>query len=112
MSSQLLQEPVVEAVYVDDAEALLAPARRLHVSVSRRTARFLASFGRFAVVFLPVEALSKIFDPFFTTKPRGTGLGLSVTYGIIQDHGGHVEVQSPPGGGTTFTLSFPAMASA
>ncbi|HEU5196784.1 MAG TPA: ATP-binding protein, partial [Methylomirabilota bacterium] len=59
---------------------------------------------------IPADTLSKIFDPFFTTKPRGTGLGLSVTYGIIQDHGGHVQVQSPPGGGTTFTLHFQAMA--
>jgi PAS domain S-box-containing protein len=61
---------------------------------------------------IPAETLSKIFDPFFTTKRGGTGLGLSVTYGIIQDHGGRLEVQSPPGGGTTFTLSFPAMTTA
>ena len=57
---------------------------------------------------IPADALSRIFDPFFTTKHRGTGLGLSVTYCIIQDHGGQVDVTSPPGGGTTFTLSFPA----
>ena len=61
---------------------------------------------------IPAEALSRIFDPFFTTKRSGTGLGLSVTYGIIEEHGGKVEVQSPPGGGTTFTLSFPAMTTA
>ncbi|HEY2991757.1 MAG TPA: ATP-binding protein [Methylomirabilota bacterium] len=59
---------------------------------------------------IPTETLSKIFDPFFTTKRSGTGLGLSVTYGIIQDHGGQVDVQSAPGRGTTFTLTFPAMA--
>ena len=57
---------------------------------------------------IPADVLSRIFDPFFTTKHRGTGLGLSVTYGIIQDHGGQVDVTSPPGGGTTFRLSFPA----
>jgi len=61
---------------------------------------------------IPPETMSRIFDPFFTTKRSGTGLGLSVTYGIIEDHGGRVEVQSPPGGGTTFTLSFPAMSAA
>jgi len=53
------------------------------------------------------EALSKVFDPFFTTKTTGTGLGLSVSYGIVQDHHGTVDVHSVPGKGTTFTLAFP-----
>ncbi len=57
---------------------------------------------------IPPEVLSKIFDPFYTTKRTGTGLGLSVTYGIIQDHGGTIDVQSRPGAGTTFVLTFPA----
>jgi PAS domain S-box-containing protein len=54
------------------------------------------------------EELSKVFDPFFTTKKTGTGLGLSVSYGIVQDHHGTVDVQSVPGRGTTFILAFPA----
>jgi signal transduction histidine kinase len=54
------------------------------------------------------EELSKVFDPFYTTKHAGTGLGLSVSYGIIQDHHGTVDVQSVPGIGTTFVLTFPA----
>ncbi|OGR08850.1 MAG: hypothetical protein A3K23_06385, partial [Desulfobacca sp. RBG_16_58_9] len=51
----------------------------------------------------------KIFEPFFTTKPpgKGTGLGLSIVYGVIQRHGGSIEVESPPGGGTTFTIRLP-----
>jgi PAS domain S-box-containing protein len=56
---------------------------------------------------IPAEEISKIFDPFFTTKRTGTGLGLSVSYGIIQEHGGTVDVQSRPGAGTTFIVSFP-----
>ncbi len=60
---------------------------------------------------IPAEEISKIFDPFFTTKRTGTGLGLSVTYGIIQEYGGTVDVQSRPGAGTTFILSFPTIAS-
>jgi PAS domain S-box-containing protein len=54
------------------------------------------------------EELLKVFDPFYTTKETGTGLGLSVSYGIIQDHHGTVDVQSIPGRGTTFVLAFPA----
>ena len=59
---------------------------------------------------IAAEEISKIFDPFYTTKRTGTGLGLSVTYGIIQEHGGTVDVQSQRGRGTTFTVNFPAAA--
>jgi PAS domain S-box-containing protein len=57
------------------------------------------------------EIQSQIFEPFFTTKEsgRGTGLGLSMVYGIIQNHGGYIEVKSAPAQGTTFELFLPAL---
>jgi hypothetical protein len=54
------------------------------------------------------DVLPRIFDPFYTTKSEGSGLGLSISYGIVRDHQGTIDVQSAPGQGTTFVLTFPA----
>ena len=79
------------------------------------TLRTSASVGRVIVEVsdtgqgMSVEVQKRIFEPFFTTKPEGagTGLGLSVSFGIVQTHGGTLTVHSAPGAGATFRLTLP-----
>ncbi|MBN1510555.1 MAG: response regulator [Phycisphaerae bacterium] len=74
-----------------------------------------AGFARLQVIDtgtgMSPEIMDRIFDPFFTTKPRGqgTGLGLSITRSIVEEHGGHLVVESAPGRGTTFTFTMPCV---
>jgi CheY-like chemotaxis protein len=58
---------------------------------------------------VPEEVRAKIFDPFFTTKEvgKGTGLGLTVAYAIVQEHGGRIWMESPPGSGASFFVELP-----
>jgi PAS domain S-box-containing protein len=56
---------------------------------------------------IPEEVLSRIFDPFFTTKDRGTGLGLTLSHAIVEEHGGVIRAENLPGGGAEFSIYLP-----
>jgi two-component system NtrC family sensor kinase len=58
---------------------------------------------------IPADELSRVFNPFYSTKPEGegTGLGLSVSYGIVQKHGGHISIESGDSEGTTVVIMLP-----
>lgn len=106
-ASQIQQ--VVLNLLLNAAEATQAkPERRVTVETSCAEGNVVLTVADNGEGILP-ENQAKIFDPFFTTKPegKGVGLGLAVSYGIIQAHGGDIEVKSQPGVGTTFTVSLP-----
>jgi len=56
---------------------------------------------------MSAEQVNQLFEPFYTTKPGGTGLGMAISYGIIERHGGAIDVSSEPGQGTTFVVALP-----
>src|SRR6185503_5695458 len=83
-----------------------AAARRLDVSVREAAGRIVVAIHD-SGPGIGAADMGKIFDPFFSTKERGTGLGLALVQQVVVDHGGQIEVASPPGAGTTFTLTLP-----
>ncbi|MES1254149.1 MAG: ATP-binding protein, partial [Acidobacteriota bacterium] len=81
-----------------DITTAVAPGRPMVVVTVRDTGRGMAP-----------DVLSHMFEPFYTTKDvgQGTGLGLAITYGIVQDHGGHISAANHPEGGAVFTVELP-----
>ena len=121
-STQLQQVVLNLAINARDAmpdggtlRVAVAPAGESDAGELVDSSSSAALHGRLEVtdtgVGVPLEIRERIFEPFFTTKERGqgTGLGLSVVHGIVEDHGGRITVQSQVGVGSTFTIVFPCV---
>jgi len=111
--SQVVQNLVLNAVQaMADGGSLRIVARNHTLEAGNAPMLVPGDYVRIAVVDtgpgITPENLAKIFDPYFTTKDHGHGLGLATVYSIIKKHQGHVEVESEPGRGTTFTVWLPA----
>jgi len=93
---------------ISNAVDAIAESGRIVISTSESAESFLISV-RDTGAGIPEAIRTKIFDPFFTTKPigQGTGLGLAISYGIVQEHGGSIEVHSEVGVGTEFIVRIP-----
>jgi CheY-like chemotaxis protein len=110
---QLHQVLVNLITNADQAMHQTPPPRQL-----RLTTRFHPTEGRVSLEVadtgpgIPREIQSRVFEPFFTTKPsgQGTGLGLSLCHGIVENHGGTIRVTSPPGQGAVFRVELPVVA--
>ena len=108
-SSQIQQ--VVVNLVLNGAEATQNKGSGRISITTKRTGKAVALVVSDTGEGIPQENLKKIFDPFFTTKPegKGVGLGLAVLYGIVEAHGGDIEVKSKVGAGTTFTVTLPLL---
>ena len=93
---------------ISNAADAIAGEGKIVIATSHTAEVFLISI-RDTGAGIPEAIRSKIFDPFFTTKAvgQGIGLGLAISYGIVQDHGGSIEVQSEEGAGTEFLVKIP-----
>jgi two-component system NtrC family sensor kinase len=103
--------PKLQQVFMNlilNARDAMPRGGRLEISTSCDDRSIVISF-RDSGEGIPAEHLSRIYDPFFTTKQigKGTGLGLAVSYGIVQDHGGQITVESNAGDGTCFLITLP-----
>jgi signal transduction histidine kinase len=94
-------------IIINAVEAMPGGGRlRIHTALTRDGKAVQIAFSD-SGPGMDEETRASIFEPFFTTKSTGTGLGLAISYGIIERHGGQIEVQSTPGSGSSFTVQLP-----
>jgi signal transduction histidine kinase len=105
---QKLQQVILNLIVNAEYAMRRAPAKRLIIRTAREGDTVVTEIVDTGVG-MSDETLQRVFEPFFTTKPagEGTGLGLSVSYGIVEAHGGTITVESAEGRGTTFRILLP-----
>ncbi len=91
---------------LNSLDAMDEQGGRLVIEVARQDSQIMLTVRDTGKGIAP-QKLSKVFDPFFTTKETGTGLGLAVVQGIIQEHNGRIAITSTVGKGTTVTVRLP-----
>jgi signal transduction histidine kinase len=110
VDADLIKQAILNVV-LNGAQAMSPQGGELHVTLreeGRMAAIEIADSGS----GIPDEIRAKIFDLYFTTRKDGSGIGLAMTYRIIQLHSGSIDVQSKQNIGSTFTLKLPLLASA
>ncbi len=111
-SDPLLLHQVFLNMVINAEHAIAATGRDGRIEIATSVApsgnRIVATL-RDTGIGMPEDTLSRIFEPFYTTKEvgKGTGLGLAITYGIVQEHGGHIVAANHPQGGAVFTVELP-----
>jgi len=108
-ANQLIQVFLNLVTNAEQAIREIRESGRIQIRLGQKDGRLIVTVQDDGVGIRP-EALPRIFDPFYTTKRPGggTGLGLSICMSIIREHGGHIEADSLPAGGTAFTVYLPA----
>jgi signal transduction histidine kinase len=106
---QVFMNLILNAIQAIRDGGSIVIATRLHLTDQQgQPGRFVQVEIRDTGMGIPEENLEHIFDPFFTSKDEGSGLGLSISHQIVQEHGGFILVQSKVGEGTSFLINLPA----
>jgi signal transduction histidine kinase len=105
---QVFMNLILNAIQaMKEGGSIYISTRQISKSDTAQPARFVQVEVRDTGEGIPEENLQHIFDPFFTSKDEGSGLGLSISHQIVQEHGGYITVESKVEKGTSFHINLP-----